>query len=94
MTYRIVTEQELAVRKGEIILSFDEMVDVISMKDSLYKFIDKSIFEIQISLWKWLYRWKEESAYSKIEWFLELKQSLEKTEENMRTYKRKNQPKE
>lgn len=50
MTYRIVTEQELAVRKGEIILSFDEMIDVISMKDSLYKFIDKSIFEIQISL--------------------------------------------
>ena len=52
MTYRIVTEQELSVRKGEIILSFDEMVDVISMKDSLYKFIDKSIFEIQISLGK------------------------------------------
>ena len=94
MTYRIVTEQELAVRKGEIILSFDEMIDIISMKDSLYKFIDKSILELQLSLWKWVYRGKEESAYSKMEWFLELKQSLEKTEENMRAYKRKNEVKD
>ena len=93
MTYRIVTEEELSVRKGEIILSFDEMVDVISIKDSLFKFIDKSILELQLSLGKWAYRGKEESAYSKMEWFLELKQSLDKTEENMRAYKRKNEKK-
>jgi hypothetical protein len=52
MTYRIVTEQELAVRKGEVILSLDEMAEIISFKNSFYKFIDKSIFEIQISLGK------------------------------------------
>lgn len=93
MTYRIVTEQELSVRKGEIILSFDEMIDVVSIKESIFKFIDKSILELKLSLWNWAYRWKEESAYAKIDWFLELKQSLEKTEENMRAYKRKNQDK-
>ena len=50
MTYRIVTEQELSVRKGEIILSIDEMAEVISFKSSFYKFIDKSILELQLSL--------------------------------------------
>tara|TARA_R110000868_G_scaffold284016_2_gene544482 strand:- start:2286 stop:2438 length:153 start_codon:yes stop_codon:yes gene_type:complete len=50
MTYRIVTEQELSVRKGEIILSFDEMIDVVSIKESIFKFIDKSILELKLSL--------------------------------------------
>ena len=89
MTYRIVTEQELSVRKGEIVLSLDEMAEIISFKNSFYKFIDKTKIELMLSLATGRHKGKEQHIYDKVEWLEELKQSIEKTEENMRIYKKK-----
>lgn len=66
MTYRIVTEQELAVRKGEIILSLDEMAEIISFKSSFYKFIDKTKTELMLSLATGRHKGKEQAIYDKV----------------------------
>lgn len=89
MNTRIVTEQELEIRKGEIILSFDDMAEIISIKDLVFKFLDKSVIELRLLLWTWLYKWKESEIYNKIDWIKELKESIDKTEKNMKEYKSK-----
>ena len=50
MKYVIMTDDELSLRKGEIVLTRDEVAEMIALKEIFYKFIKKSIISLQVSL--------------------------------------------
>ena len=88
MEFVLLTDkQDLEI--GEIILSLDEVAELLAVRDILYKVIDKSIMSYQLELWNGRYRGKEESIYSKIEWFLELKTVIEKLNTTIAEYRKK-----
>ncbi len=92
MNFTTVEEHE--IRKGEIILSWDEVAEMIAIKTILIKFLNKSKLSYQISLWLWHERGKENEAYAKIEVMDELKKAIESLEEtlvafNKKTYEQK-----
>lgn len=94
MNYRLVSERELEVRKGEVILSLDEMAEIIAIQDILVKFLNKSQVSLMLSLSTGQHRWKEEVIYNKVEWLEELKKSIKETEKNMISYKKQKEEKE
>lgn len=84
-----IIEEDNKLRKGIITLSWDEVAEIIAMKKILYKFIDKATFSYQMGLGMGNFRWKEESVYSKIEGFQELKKDIDKLEETLTNYNKK-----
>lgn len=89
-----IIEEDNKLKKGIIALSWDEVAEIIAMKKILYKFIDKAIFSYQMGLWMWNFRKNEESVYSKIEWFTELKNDIGKLEKTLTDYNKAQAEKE
>ena len=86
---KFIIEEDDIIRKGIIILSWDEVAEIIAMKKVFYKLIDKAIFSYQMWLGMWQYRDNEKSVYSKIDWFQELKKDIEKLESTLVEYNEK-----
>lgn len=84
-----IIEEDNILRKGIITLSGDEVAEIIAMKTILFKLIDKAIFSYQMGLWMWQYKDAEKSVYAKIDWFAELKKDIEKLENTLVEYNRK-----
>jgi hypothetical protein len=83
-----IIEEDNILRKWIITLSWDEVAEIIAMKKILYKLLDKAIFSYQMWLGMWNYKDQEKSVYSKIEWFQELKNDIEKLEKTLTDYNR------
>jgi predicted DNA-binding transcriptional regulator AlpA len=84
MNFTTIEDNE--IRKGEIILSWDEVAEMVAIKTILFKFLKKSKLSFQISLGMWNHRWKESEVYAKIEVMDELIQSIDSMEESLNTY--------
>lgn len=89
-----IIEEDNIIRKGLIVLSWDEVAEIIAMKNILYKLLDKAVFSYQMWLWMWKFRKNEESVYNKIEWFQELKNDIEKLENTLVEYNKAQAEKE
>lgn len=87
MEFILLTDkQELKI--GEILLSWDEVAELLSVKSIVKKLIDKSIMSYQIGLWNGSYRWKEESVYFKIDSFIEFKTVIDKLDQTISEYRK------
>lgn len=84
-----IIEEDKILMKGIIVLSWDEVAEIIAMKKVFYKLLDKAVFSYQMWLGMWQYRDKEQIVYSKIEWFQELKNDIEKLESTLVEYNKK-----
>ena len=89
MTINFTTVEDAEIRKGEIILSWDEVAEMVAIKTILFKFLKKSKLSYQISLGMWNHRGKENEAYAKIEVMDELAKAIEWMEESLNTYTKK-----
>ena len=89
MTINFTTVEDSEIRKGEIILSWDEVAEMVAIKAILFKFLKKSKLSYQISLGMWHHRWKENKAYAKIDVMEELAQAIEWMENSLNTYTKK-----
>jgi hypothetical protein len=87
MNFTTIEDQE--IMKGEIILSWDEVAEMIAIKAILFKFLNKSKLSYQISLWLGHERGKENEAYAKIEVMEELKKAIESLEETLISFNTK-----
>lgn len=83
-----IIEEDNILRKGIIVLSWDEVAEIIAMKKILYKLLDKAIFSYQMWLGMGNFRKQEESVYAKIEAFNELKNDIEKLEKTLTDFNR------
>lgn len=89
MTINFTTVEDSEIRKGEIILSWDEVAEMVAIKTILFKFLKKSKLSYQISLGMWQHRWKENEAYAKIDVMEELAKAIEWMENSLNTYTKK-----
>jgi len=89
MTINFTTIEDQEIRKGEILLSWDEVAEMVAIKTILFKFLKKSKLSYQISLGMGNHRGKENEAYAKIEVMDELAKAIEWMEESLNTYTKK-----
>lgn len=87
--YVIIPKNEYDIRKKDIILTEQDIQELLEYRDVFLKFLDKSRFSFQIELCKWTFRWKEESLYRSIDTIDEIKNSLDKLENTYKEFKEK-----
>lgn len=83
----MIPKSEVQMRKKEIALSPQDVQELITYKDVFIKFIDKSIHAYQAKLWMLWYKLEEIPwVYQKIESLQILKNSIEETHKNYKSY--------
>lgn len=75
--YIIISKSEMKSREKELFFSAQEIETLIENKDTVVKFIKKTIHKIQSDLWNFLRVWKEWEAYTQVIVLKELIESLE-----------------
>lgn len=90
-TYVILSEDELALRKGEIVLTTADAEELLEYQDVFLKFLDKTRFSYQIELSKGTYKGKEEFIYNAISAVDEIKEGLKSVEKAFKD-RNKNKP--
>lgn len=88
-TYVIVSENELNLKKWEVMLTSNDAEELLEYRDIFLKFLDKSRFSYQIELSKWTYRGTEEKLYRSMETIDELKKGLISIEKAFITFNKK-----
>ena len=76
-SYVIMPKNEFEFRKSEIVLTAENVEELIEHKDVFVKFLNKSIHKVQSDLWSLEYIWKESVAVIEITTIREVIKSMD-----------------